>query len=93
MNGCGDIEIKYIPEEVFKNMHPSQKEWITFSFMQSIANTCRNRPKVCDKKYVRVYHVMLATVGVVGALVGLGIIQVQVFMPALIKKAVAAAIG
>ena len=92
MDGCGDIEIKYITREELKAMAPEQKEYLAFSFMQSIANTCHNRPKVCDKKYVKVRHVIFASMCVVCFLVGLGVLQVRYVMPGLIQKAVTAAI-
>jgi len=93
MNGCGDIEIKYTSRDDFSKMPQEQKEWLLFSFMQSIAHTCRHRPENCDKKYVKLRHVVISVSVIVAFLAGLGIVQVKIFMPGLIKTAVASALA
>ena len=93
MNSCGDIEIKFLSREQFEKMPPDQQRWLQFEFMQSIAHTCRHRKEDCDRKYVKRSHIIFVTVFLVGVLIGLGVIQVKVFMPSLIKSAVTSAMA
>ena len=87
----GDIRFDQIDEKEFKDMDQSHREWLLYKGVWSMSSTCHSRPMECQKKYVRVRHVLLATVFIAGILVGGQVIQMNVIMPRLVRAAIAAA--
>lgn len=92
MANGGDIQFEFIKEQDFKALEPSHREWLLYKGVRSLSFTCHQRPSLCEKKFVRVRHVVFAAGVVVAFLMGAGVIQTQLILPAMIKAAVASII-
>jgi hypothetical protein len=88
MNG-GDIQFEHIKESDFKELSPEHREWLLYKGVRSLSFTCHGRPAICDKKYVRLRHVVVASIFMCGVFVGLGVIQAQVILPHIVRAAIA----
>jgi hypothetical protein len=85
----GDIQFEHIKESDFKELSPEHREWLLYKGVRSLSFTCHQRPAQCDKKYVRLRHVVLAAGFMTGVLVGLGVIQTKIILPHVVKAAIA----
>ncbi len=90
MANGGDINLEFIPETEFKSLAPEHREWLLYKSVRSLSFTCHGRPRDCDKKYVRVKHIVYMALFMLGVMVGLGVIQTQIILPYLVKAAIAA---
>lgn len=74
------------------NTKPGLALGLMFEQLRCQQAVCLSRPVECAKRFVQVRHVAFGVVAIMGLLVGMGYVQVSIFLPAMIKAAVAAAI-
>jgi len=77
-------------EEIYERS-PGTALGLMFKEMRYQRRICLGRPEECNRRFVKVRHVVMAAIGIMGILIGMGYIQIGVLMPGMIKAAVTAA--
>jgi len=92
-NGFGDISPLNVSRDDFFKMSDEDREWMSFQVSQSLSKTCHGRTALCDGKYVKKTSVKITFGLMIAFLLGLGVLQVSVIIPYVVRAALASVLG
>lgn len=86
-----DLEMHMSDQQIME-LNQSERDLLILKTIAKQQSICADRPGQCEKKFVRIKHVAVATLIVMAFLAGFGIYQSKFLLPSIVKVAVAAAL-